>query len=454
MSPLLAIPFLWSCAFFDQFRCSTDTGTDTEKKARPRAGLRNKNTISFFRASVLVALTLTCTSITATARAEEPEIMCLSPMGHEVFSDTILDSHSSYIAMVTGTTRYASQGQEIQTDAEYATDEDSNFTLKYRNVAFDPEPEILSSDRAAHEYVFRFVGNGKRLSAKFVGWKKRSLPVSRFTNLSGLLCVELARDTTPPALSWTHSIVAVVLGPLGLFGGGLLIALVLIVMGDRIDERRRTDAVYQEQWRQTQREKERRAHEVAARRAEGHRQYWEAELRKRFDRICVDYQIRDFLGNREFQENHARKNKAALLRERDRIIGAYRTLHADRELVALLRRERPEIYARVIWEMQALSFAEQIDVERPIPPPPPPPPPVAVPKRKPTQQEFRAGMVRREQSRSQDKIAKARARLEGVLEARKMLDKYPLDPDERLRHEAEIVGDIINDDDANGSSVL
>ena len=69
-------------------------------------------------------------------------------------------------------------------------------------------------------------------------------------------------------------------------------------------------------------------------------------------------------------------------------------------------------------------------------------------------EEFRDRMIRRERTRSWDKIEKSRTRLEGIIEARKMLDEFDLDSDERARLEGEVIGQIIDDEDPNGPNAL
>jgi hypothetical protein len=186
-------------------------------------------------------------------------------------------------------------------------------------------------------------------------------------------------------------------------------------------------------------------------RLERWRQTQEEACRQRFNATCLRFEIRKHLADDGFLEDHARKNKDNLLAQRSRIIEAYYRLQEDTALVSMLRAKRPDIYQRAIWEMQALNFAEQIDVERPAPAPAP----VAAPKKKETPEQYSARKIRREQHRIQDKIAMGQARLTGAFKAREMVSRYPLlDPDERLRHEAEIVGKIMDDNDPKGTTVL
>ena len=121
----------------------------------------------------------------------------------------------------------------------------------------------------------------------------------------------------------------------------------------------------------------------------------------------------------------------------------------------MLKRECPEIYKRATWEMRALNLARRVDVQRPKPEPVVElEPAIFRPKGKPSPEEFRERVIHREQTRTLDKIAKAKTRIEGVINAQKMLDEFSLDPSYRLRLEAEVVSQIMDDENPDGSDVL
>jgi len=238
---------------------------------------------------------------------------------------------------------------------------------------------------------------------------------------------------------------------LSVVGAGAAIVLIVLLMPKEVLE-------HLEQAERARKLRKQEARKAASlrktqedlRRQEELRELREEECRKRFDMICLDYQIRDLFGDEEFLENYARKNRERLLKEGKRITDGYRVLHEKRRLVEMLKQERPEIYERAIWEMRALNLAERFDVERPEPKPQP----VLVPKRRPSPEEVRDRMVRREQIRIQDEIERSRTRLEGMIEGRKMLDEFDLDPDERSRLEGEVIGQIIDDEDPNRPNSL
>jgi len=385
----------------------------------------------------------------AQAENEQPEIMYLGAQGKEVFSRTILDPESSYLVTVTGIATYRSERHEVQADALYSTDAARNFTYAGQNVAFEPDATVVKSERATHEYAFRVNGNGHPLSAKFLGWHRLDLLFDQSGEVSGLLCAEISRIAPSPPNPWSiwfrdSMAVPWILGTLFVF------AVVMIQVDEAIAERRRKDASYQEQVRIQRIERAQAAREHEARRLERWRLSQEEACRGRFRAACLRFEIRKHLGDEGFLADYARKNKDKILAERGRIIENYQRLHEDAVLISMLQRDRPEIYRIAIWEMKALNLAERFDVERPEPKPLP----VLVPKRKPSPEEFRDRMIRRERTRSWDKIEKSRTRLEGIIEARKMLDEFDLDSDERARLEGEVIGQIIDDEDPNGPNAL
>lgn len=335
-------------------------------------------------------------------------------------------------------------------DPLFGTDAESNYTDRGENVEFEPRGEVLGQDRAEHSYTFKFVGDGERLSAKFIGWKRRGFEVNpKKMSLPGLFEVELVRPSRVVPIGERSATSAAVPWKLG---AGLLMALVLMAIAKIIDLKNGIDVPLQDDVRGavlSVRDDlrgallywERRAQGKAARRREEWRAVEEEKVRRRFGQICLDYQFRDPLGDDRFLADYARKNKSNLLNDRSRIEQRCRELHEDRALVAMLRRERPEIYERAIGEMRALTLAQRFDVEAPPAPPP---------RKKISPEEFRARMIRREQIRREDKIERGRARVEAMLEARQMLEQYELDEADRSLLGQELLADLLNDDGPDG----
>jgi hypothetical protein len=143
----------------------------------------------------------------------------------------------------------------------------------------------------------------------------------------------------------------------------------------------------------------------------------------------------------DFRETYAHKHAAELITRRDDILASFRAFHQDTAFIAYLRQYHPHLYLLSKWETICLALAEKYEAaalpDGSLPPTPAPA------KKKPTPEEVRAHMVRRQQVQADDKIALAKDRIEAVLKARQFLDRYDLDEDERQQYERELTADIM-----------
>ena len=103
----------------------------------------------------------------------------------------MLAADTWYMATVRGTISYERDGHMLYADALYLTDESTNRSTKQENLYFDPPAELVASNPAKHEFLFRFHGTGKRLSALFFGWQRAQLRVDARADILGSLQIDL-----------------------------------------------------------------------------------------------------------------------------------------------------------------------------------------------------------------------------------------------------------------------
>jgi hypothetical protein len=389
------------------------------------------------------------------------EALSVDISGRETFSTVALDPDYYYHAIVTGVVHIVEHSlfasdQLTSGDPLYLTDAVGNFTRREEDrVRFSARSRLITEDRVKHRYVFRLTGNGERLSISFpLAWAPPDVDRERLDALhvvlmrSGRLTFwerfsgEEVGTSLKSALGWVL-LALVIVTPV----------ILLILHEIRSARRRSVDGEAREKaHRQGQRigriREARKARELAdekgrkvqAARAEEERRMrerlaqQEKEIRERFTRLCHKYEKLEHYGDPKFLEDHARKYRQKLIADRDQIIKEYLELKADEPMIAMLEKEAPHIFGRAIWRIEALAWAEKLDVSEPPA------------RKKKSPEEFRAIKTTFELHRARDKIESAKTKLESLRDMKEMLDQFePMDPEDRERLERELKEQILSE---------
>ncbi len=156
---------------------------------------------------------------------------------------------------------------------------------------------------------------------------------------------------------------------------------------------------------------------------------------QRFRALTRDYEVLPQYGDDGFVEQYAKRHHEELLRAKSDILQEDHAFKQDPYFIAYLKAVAPRLLRWATWRARALQIAERLDAGEVLS--------LAPAKRKLTPEEFRAHLLRRQQVQADDKIALAQDRIEAVLKARKFLDQYDLDEEERQKYENELTADLL-----------
>lgn len=253
----------------------------------------------------------------------------------------------------------------------------------------------LKEDRAAHRYVFRYIGStGQPLSLLLD-------PRSSWDPLcSGSLWVTIALDTK----HWEAD----------------------EALWRKVETLRRDEA--------------KRLHE-----AEAHQEQRLYETALRLD-LFPHYNDPIFL------KKTAATYQQSLIARRDEILQGHAAFHEDRDFIAYLQERRPDLYERAIWQVKALALAEQIAAEPPTSSLPPPRPKLTIEEKQAKIERYRQQQVLApERVHAEDNIARVLQRLDLCKEFREDLKQYDLEDDEKEQLVREFRDSLENHEEDNGS---
>lgn len=335
-------------------------------------------------------------------RDQRPLIFFLTP-GVETFTPESLPRGINFKITLSGSYECRSYGRVTgRADTCYGAARSANFTHRYYGLRFDScliREEPFEEDRSRHRYFFRYVGTGKKLA----------------------LLLEPPSDYLQGDSHVSEQ-------------NSLLVSILPLSVQE--------EAFFTAAQKQKEEERQRAATAEAEKRAAARA----TESQARFQELEHRYGGEDFrfLEDPTHIADHAKKYLTKLLSQRDKILSDYSHFMRDTEFIAYLKNTAPHLLARATWEWRALAHAMQLDVQQPPEPPPPPP------RRKLTMEEVRALKLKRQQAQIGDKIALRKNRIEAILQVRKEMDQYDLDPDERQRLESELIEDILEEETPNG----
>lgn len=282
-------------------------------------------------------------------------------------------------------------------DACYDAARSANFTYRYYGLDFDSctvGEEPFEADRSCHRYSFKYAGTGKKLALLLKPPSNSSQEY--YTNKKQALTVTI-RPLSPQEEE-------------------------LLAAPKRQQEEEKQQVAASE----AQKRAAARAAEIAARFQDLEHRYGGEEFR--------------FLEDPAYLADYAKKYMTKLLSQYDKITDDYSKFVRDAAFIIYLKGKALHLLTRATWEWRALAQAMQLDAQQPPAPPPPPP------RRKPTIEEIRALKLRRQQAQIGDKIALRKNKIEAILQVRKEMDQYDLDPDERQRVESELIEDILEEE--------
>jgi len=155
-------------------------------------------------------------------------------------------------------------------------------------------------------------------------------------------------------------------------------------------------------------------------------------------------------GDQEFRQKFAKVHHEDLLREQHEIRKEALAFLEQHDIVRYLRRHHPEIVDRFTGRLETLLIAERVSLDKRLAAEMPAP---AAPRKRLSADEVRTIKIHRQQVGDQDKVALKLDRIQTRLQIRERLEQLPLDLDEREMIERELIEQIDEGDNPNGTTL-